>query len=406
MKVLLSDGSGATARQVAAQAGAAGHAVDVVSPSRLALCAFTRHVGRVHRVPAYGCDPHAWLEATLRALEAGRHDVLLATHEQVALLAREAARVRALDVGLAVPSFESVLAVQDKIAQRQTLARLELTHPATWIARSRVELLEQTVPPVYVKAAIGTASAAVWHVRSRRELIRAVDELAAYEGVGNGGVVVQEPVTGPLAMAQAVFARGVPVAWHCNMRLREGASGGASVKESAHLPVVAEHLARLGSGLSWHGALSLDAILTPDGPCYIDINPRLVEPANAWRAGVDLVDALLRLSCEDPGPPVQPGRPGIRTHQLLIAVLGAAQKEGTRRAILREVLEAAARRGAYGDSVEELTPVDRDPLTAVPLLAAIALTLALPTAWRWFSASAVDAHALTPQAWRAITDAA
>ena len=55
-------------------------------------------------------------------------------------------------------------------------------------------------------------------------------------------------------------------------------------------------MARLGEELDWHGALSLDAILTPDGPSYIDVNPRLVEPGNAWRAGVDLVDALMRVS--------------------------------------------------------------------------------------------------------------
>ena len=47
----------------------------------------------------------------------------------------------------------------------------------------------------------------------------------------------------------------------------------------------------MGESLSWHGALSLDVVLAPDGPRVIDVNPRLVEPGNAWRAGVDLVGA-------------------------------------------------------------------------------------------------------------------
>ena len=41
----------------------------------------------------------------------------------------------------------------------------------------------------------------------------------------------------------------------------------------------------LGQRLARRGALSADAILTAAGPVYRDINPRLVEPANAWRRG-------------------------------------------------------------------------------------------------------------------------
>ncbi len=46
-------------------------------------------------------------------------------------------------------------------------------------------------------------------------------------------------------------------------------------------PAIREHLAVLGRELGWHGALSADAILGDAGLCYIDINPRLVEPGNA-----------------------------------------------------------------------------------------------------------------------------
>ena len=79
MLILLTDGSGLTSRQVATQAAAAGHQVEVVSPTRIGLATFTRHVRRVHRVPALGRDPDGWLDATLAVLEAGGHDVLLPT---------------------------------------------------------------------------------------------------------------------------------------------------------------------------------------------------------------------------------------------------------------------------------------------------------------------------------------
>ena len=55
MRVLLSDGSGLTARQTAAQLAtpAPGH---LLSPDPLCLARFTRRVHRVWRVPAYAAE--------------------------------------------------------------------------------------------------------------------------------------------------------------------------------------------------------------------------------------------------------------------------------------------------------------------------------------------------------------
>jgi hypothetical protein len=61
----LSDGSSLTSRQVATQAAVAGHVVEAVAPTRLGPASFTRHMRRVHRVPAFGRDPERWFEATL-----------------------------------------------------------------------------------------------------------------------------------------------------------------------------------------------------------------------------------------------------------------------------------------------------------------------------------------------------
>ena len=173
-------------------------------------------------------------------------------------------------------------------------------------------------------------------------------------------------------------------------------------KQSIDLPQVREHLERLGSRLGWHGALSADAILTEDGPLYIDINPRLVEPANAWRAGVDLVTALVEVACGTSVSVQQPGRSGVATHQLLLALLGAAQHQHTRRAVLRELAAAIGHRASYHDSIEELTPLRHDLRSAVPVAAAALATFARPTTWRWFSSGAVSSYALTPEAWREI----
>ena len=168
------------------------------------------------------------------------------------------------------------------------------------------------------------------------------------------------------------------------------------------LPAVREHLRVFGHELSWHGACSADAILADDGPRYIDVNPRLVEPGNARCAGVDLVGALLDLACGR-APAVQPpGRAGVRTHQLLLAVLGAAQFTAQRRSVVAELLAARRGGGAYEASTEELTPLRGDPEAAVPLAAAVVATLARPASWRWLSSGAVSGYALTPEGWRAV----
>jgi hypothetical protein len=232
-----------------------------------------------------------------------------------------------------------------------------------------------------------------------------VDELvgaARALGMTAPGLVVQAQADGPLAMVQAVADGGRLIAWHVNVRIQEGASGGAAVKESVSLPVIGEHLAKLVAALDWHGAIALDAILTRDGPQYIDVNPRLVEPRNAQLAGVDLVASMMALAVGE-HPPVQPpGRAGVRSHQLLLAILGAAQGTGSRRAIAREILRATRHVEPYAASVEELTPLRHDARTAVPLVIAAAATLAWPPVWQRFGRGSVEAYALTPQGWEEI----
>jgi hypothetical protein len=95
----------------------------------------------------------------------------------------------------------------------------------------------------------------------------------------------------------------------------------------------------------------------------------------------------------------------VRTHQALIAILGAAEQRGERRAVLREALDAIFSRGAYAGSAEELTPLSGDPLAAVPVAVALAATLAYPPLWRKFYTSAVGPYAVTPEAWRRILEA-
>jgi hypothetical protein len=274
--------------------------------------------------------------------------------------------------------------------------------------------------PAFVKTPIGTASAGVRRVSSPEEMRRLAADWERQGAFGQGGVLVQQPVPGPLRMVQSVFAGGELVGFHACERVREGAAGGSSHKLGRQWPQARAQLARLGAALGWHGALSADVIDGPDGPMFIDINPRLVEPVNALASGVDLTGALVEVAMAGtpkPGAaqprtagsgPVRPqpdGVAGARTHQLMLAVLGAAQG-GRRRDVARELAGAARRRGTYRGSQEELTPGGGDLLAPGPVAVAALATLISPPAWRRFVGGSAGAYSLTPAAWGELTTTA
>jgi hypothetical protein len=405
VRIVLSDGSGLTSRQCATLLDRMGHDVHALVPDRLTLTRMTRHVAAVHRVPPYGPDPLAWWAATLKVLERSRAEVLLPTQEQVAVISRYASDLDVVGVRTVVPAFEALAQVQDKLSAHATLQAVGLRRPPTWVAKGAAELVERVTGPVFVKAPIGTASTAVRRVAGRDSVAQAARAFDAAGAFADGGVLVEEPVPGPLVMVQSVFADGQLIALHANERTREGAGGGASNKTSRYLPGLADDVKSLGAHLRWHGALSLDAILTPVGPVWIDVNPRLVEPGNAARAGIDLLGPMLTLAYGDQPPgPTGPVPDGVRTHQLLLAILGAAEGGRGRRGVMRELWDVALSNGPYRGSAEELTPLaGPDVVAGLPVAVAAAVTLLNPRWHRWFTRAAVSGYALTPSGWRQIS---
>jgi ATP-grasp domain len=395
MRVLLSEGSGLTSRQVAGQLGLLGHEVEILSSSKICLTRFTRHVKAVHDVPRFGLDPFGWLAAAERIAGERKTDLLFPTQEQVTVLS---ARRKHLGVATIVPPFAGLARVQDKISAFRMLKAIGAPQPQTFIISRADDLRDVATYPIFVKRPVSTASSGVRRATNAQEFAIAAREC----GLGQSELIVQSQVLGPLAMVQAVADRGRLVAHHACLRLREGVGGGASLKESIALPGLAEILAQLVAELAWHGALSMDLIVADGGPVIIDVNPRLVEPANALAAGVDLVAAMLDVAGDAPAQERSSGGAGVRTRQTLLAILGAAEQQGTRGAVLREAFDSIFARGDYAGSVEELTPVAGDPVAAVPVVAALVASLIHPPLWRKFHAGAVGPYAVTPEAWKEI----
>jgi ATP-grasp domain len=399
MRILLSEGSGLTSRQVAGQLGSLGQEVEILSSSKICLTRFTRHVRAVHDVPRFGLDPFGWLAAAEGIAGERKIDLLFPTQEQVTVLS---ARRKYLRVATIVPPFASLARVQDKISAFRTLEAIGAPQPKTFVISSADDLRNVATYPIFVKRPVSTASSGVRRATNAQELGAAAREF----GLGQSELIAQRQAAGPLAMVQAVADGGRLVAHHACLRLREGVGGGASLKESIAIPGLADMLARLVATLDWHGGLSMDLIVTDSGPVIIDVNPRLVEPANALAAGVDLVAAMLDVAGGAAAQKRSPGVTGVRTRQTLLAILGAAQQHGARGAVLHEALYAIFARGDYAGSIEELTPVAGDPIAAIPVVAALLASLIHPPLWRKFHAGAVGPYAVTPEAWDEILAAA
>jgi hypothetical protein len=393
LRVLVSEGSSTSAREAITILGLAGHTIEVCDPSPWCLSRFSRLVAKFHRCPGLRDDPAGYLAFVEQRLADGKFDVLLPTHEQGFLFARAKPRIEGR-AGLALPSFESYRTAHSKAGFSRLLDRLGLPQPPTQIVRSAQQLREAVRFPAVVKTSVGTASRGIWFIRRADDLEGELHDLGAAAFADE--VLMQDLVAGTTEKAQSVFCRGQMIGFHAYRQVMPGVGGGEAIKQSVRRPVVRAHLEKVGQALDWHGALSIDYIVPDDGgaPLLIDCNPRLVEPFNAYRSGVDLVRLLLLISLGATPAALPEGREGVLTHLAMQALLGCAARGGTRRDIARECVCLFAKRGPYAGSTEELTPVEADWISAVPLAVTAALLLASPKSAVKLARGGFGAHLL------------
>ena len=175
--------------------------------------------------------------------------------------------------------------------------------------------------------------------------------------------------------------------------------GSAAARLSVSDPTAVDAVHRLGRRLSWHGGLTCDYFADDLGRNrFIECNPRTTEPGNAAEAGVNL--PLLSIALATGGrPPRTPliARAGVRTRSTVALALGAAERRGSRRAVLRSLERALRRRPPLQGSREVLTPVGGDPLSLAPALVVVGSLLARPRSVTALADSAVSAYAVTPR---------
>ena len=294
---------------------------------------------------------------------------------------------------VAVAPIESFDRVQGKLAFAALLDELGLRQPRWWPADQRPA---DAAFPFWVKASHGTAGRSVRRVSDEAQEQRAIVEL---DRDGSGAVMGQAEAVGIYGQVQALFDTGRIVAAHTSVQLGVGAGGSAAARLGVEHGGAVAAAERIGEHLAWHGGLTLDYLYRDGQPSFIECNPRTVEPGNAALSGVDLPALTVALTRGDrlPGRPVR-GRAGVRTRSAIGLIIGAAEQHGTRRAVLSTAGRLLLRRGETGRAIEVLTPIGRDPGTALALAYVTARLAIVPAHAAALARSAVDRYAVTPEA--------
>lgn len=397
-RVLLSEASSLTSREFVTVLGRSGTDVGVLSWSALPISRFSRWCRQRHPVPSPSSDPVGYLQAADEVMRSGDYDAMLPTHEQAWLFAAGSRYLSTARPPVAdVDSFDRV---QSKLAFAQTLDELELPQPEWRRVRSEDELGALGFP-VWVKAAFSTAGRGV---RSADGLDAA--RAAWREFSKSGEVMIQRSAAGVYAQVQGVFWHGRLIGAAVSEQLATGVGGSAAARVSVDHPNAVAALTALGAHLAWHGGLDLDYFHVGGDPQFIECNPRTVEPGNAYFAGVNLPQLLVDVSLGEPTPgePLV-ARAGIRTRSTMAIALGAAERVGTRRAVLASVVRAVAQTRPLGRATEVLTPVIRDPESAVPLLSGVGSVGMSPNRVANLAAGTVSEYGITAAAIDAVRPA-
>ena len=355
-KLLFLEGSSLTSRETLTVLLKGSYKVDMLSPSRFSIARFSR---LTHRIPTVDVNqfPVDYLKQINRLSHQENYVAILPTHEEGCLLA-SGKKFLPTHLPVALADKEQFEKLAGKIAFAEISDRLALPIPK-W---ERVEKLESiSLPyPYWLKADYGTAGRSVYKITSKEDLARVANVLLANDEKW----MVQQDIKGEYGQVQAIFNQGKLLAVHSSIKVASGAGGSAAARLSIESEITKKHIEKLGSYLKWHGSLTLDFIYARHQFYYIECNPRMVEPANAYKAGVNFPKMMIELGkgiCSQSDICI--GKSGVKTHSLLALIIGTAERTKSRRMILQTIGNWLFK----SDSEEVLTPVWKDFLSFIPL---------------------------------------
>lgn len=403
MKILMTDGSSTSARQSITCLGPQ-HTIDILDPSSLCQCRFSRWVKRWHRCPPFSSKPSDYLQFLMERIETGAYDVLFPTHEQIYLLSRFQ-QIFESRIAMAVPQFEVLDRTMNKARFSQLLDETGMPQPAYRIVQTKEELMSCDQFPCWIKLDFSTAGQGVRYASSRREMESIGKELEGREWFdGIRQVVVQQHASGLKRGATGIFQNGELMAFHVYQSRSIGVGGSANAKITVHDPEMKELITRFGSQLHWHGAMCLEYVYD-DGAnlrSIFECNPRIGETVLAYESGVNLCQAWIDVSFGKGKHNESMGKAGVKSHLGFLTLTSMALHGATRLQLLRELLRLLRSEDEYENSRDEITRWSSDWLSIFPFLGVTILLLWNPRAAGWLVRKTVENYSLTPEGATAI----
>ena len=382
-RLLFLEGYSLTSRETLTVLLTEKYKVDVLSPDRFSIAAFSRLTHMLTTVDV-NTSPLTYLKQVGELLQKKNYVAILPTHEEGWLLAN-GKNFLSSDLPIALSEAEVFKEVAGKIAFAELADKLDLPVPE-WEYVTDLESIHLPYP-YWLKADYGTAGRSVYKITSETDLKSLVKVLS----IDNERWMAQQDIAGQYGQVQAVFSHGKLLAVHSSIKIGSGAGGSAAARLSIESVATREHIEKIGQHLKWHGGLTLDFISHNHQPYYIECNPRMVEPANAYKAGVNFPKILIDLAQgKESKSGISLGKPGVKTHSLLALVIGTAERTQSRRKIWQTIREWLFK----SDSAEVLTPIRKDLPSVIPLVVIAIRLLLNPKSVKKLVAHTVDHYSV------------
>jgi hypothetical protein len=405
LRILFTEGSSVSARQALYDLGPR-HTIDVLDPSALCQCRFSRFVRRWYRAPRFTADPCGYLACLGKRLAADCYDVVLPLHDEVYLLSRVRDAISRRSA-IAIADFPAVDLLQSKLQFLDLARELGLACPETCVVTEPRELERFERFPAFLKLEVGTAGQTVRLVHSRDELGRALADIRNHGWWSPGDpLLLQQPAVGKQGIIRGIFSHGKLVAVHNTMLVQRGVGGSAVAREGTNLPSATDEFRRVGARLDWDGALFGeyfydDASRTAE---YIEFNPRIGNSANAAFSGVNLMQHWVDVALGRIASMPKESQPGVLTHAGVLILMSRALEGASRGELLADVRRQRRREGLYGQSHDELTRPGDDWMSLVPYVWVAARLIARPNAAKTMVHGTVKNYALTADAAKRIRE--
>jgi carbamoyl-phosphate synthase large subunit len=214
-----------------------------------------------HLPPASSPD---YIAALLALCARERIDCVLPTNDlDLCALGAAHARLAAAGVALLGPVPDSVEIFGDKLRAAQWLEARGFATPETCELEKAEQAIERFGLPLVAKARCGQGSEGLSVCRTPEDLRRALPH-AVLQPLVRGPEFNLDVLRGPRGVVSVVPKRKL-----------EMFAGGTQRAETLDAPELVSLGVRLGDALGHLGSVDVDVILEADGPCVLDINPRL-----------------------------------------------------------------------------------------------------------------------------------